>query len=333
MSAQVQAGAVTADEALTAEGFDWALRTVLDKEISIYPARAWYPSSLGHPCDRFLVWNFTRWQDKARHDAVLQSIFDEGREHQPLIYKRLEQMGFAIIRESDRPTQYKLKDGAVISGRPDGRLAAFKGQAYKPTPILEAKTMSSFQWDKTHTVEDLKSSPYPWTRSYYAQGHLYCFLENTPLGLFVLKNKTTGMLKGLPYELDFAFAESLLTRVERRLAPMVAQGVDPDPIPFDPIVCGGCAFEAQCYPPRDFGPGTQVLEDPALVEQLEVRERLKPASDEYQELDRTVKAILKRNGIKMAIAGPFQIELTERGVKEYTVPARTDLVVSIKRTG
>jgi hypothetical protein len=113
----------------------------------------------------------------------------------------------------------------------------------------------------------------------------------------------------------------------------VAQGVDPDPIPFDPIVCGGCAFEAQCYPPRDFGPGTQVLEDPALVEQLEVRERLKPASDEYQELDRTVKAILKRNGIKMAIAGPFQIELTERGVKEYTVPARTDLVVSIKRTG
>jgi hypothetical protein len=331
MSGQAGLVTVTADEALTAEGFDRALRAVLEKEISVFPARSWYPSSLGHPCDRFLVWSWTRWQDKARHDAVLQSIFDEGREHQPLIYKRLEQMGFEVIRESDRPTQYKLAGGAVISGRPDGRLAAFKGQRYKPTPILEAKTMSSFQWDKVHTVEDLRTSAQPWTRAYYAQGHLYCFLENTPVGLFVIKNKTTGMLKCLPYELDMAFAESVLTRIERRLAPMVAQGVDPDPIPFDPTICGQCAFQGQCYPPRDFGPGTQILEDPVLIEQLEARENLKAASDEYQALDKAVKAQLKRNGIKVAIAGPFQIELTERGVKEYTVPARTDLVVKITR--
>lgn len=333
MAGQDTAAGVTAADALTAEGFDRALRIVLDREVSIFPARSWYPSSLGHPCDRFLVWSWTRWQDKARHDAVLQSIFDEGREHQPLIYKRLEQMGFEIIREQDRPTQYKLAGGAVLSGRPDGRIASFKGVKYRPTPILEAKTMSSFQWDKTHTVEDLKGSPYPWTRSYYAQGQLYCFLENTPSGLFVLKNKTTGMLKCIPYELDLGFTESLLTRVERHLAPMVAQGIDPDPIPFEASVCGGCAFEGRCYPPRDFGPGTQILEDPALVEQLEARERLKPAADEYGELDRTVKALLKRNGIKVAVAGPFQIALTERDVKAYTVPARTDLVFSITRAG
>lgn len=314
LTAQAEAEAI-----LTAEGFEHRQRDVLEHDIKIFPARAFYPSSLGHPCDRFIVWNFTRWDKKAKHDAVLQSIFSEGRFHQPDIYARLEAMGFELVRESDRPVQYQVA-GAVISGRPDGRVIGFRGIRYKPPLVLEAKSMSDYQWQKTDTVEDLRESESPWTRSYFAQGQLYCFNDNLPRGVFILKNKATGMLKLIPFELDYEYAEALLQRVER-LQPMIAAKVDPDPIPFTRSVCGGCGFANQCYPPKSFGEGAAYLDNPALVALLERREQLGPTASEYAHADREAKATLKHEGIKFAIVGPFMVEGKEAsdGSVRYTI--------------
>lgn len=317
--------------ALTADGFDVLQRTVLQERIRIFPARSWWPSMLGHPCDRACVWKATRWQEQRKHDAVLESIFEQGRKAQPGIYDRLEELGFELIRESDRPRQYRV-GSAVISGRPDGKIRAFRKERYTPPRILEVKALSGFTWDRISTVGDIRNAPSHWTRGYYAQGQLYCFLEDTPFGVFILQSKATGMLKAVPFELDFAYAEQLLRRVER-LQPLIEQGVDPDPIPYDWGVCGGCGFQSICYPPRDFGAGTAVLEDAALVESLELRERLKPSKAEYDEVDKAVKAQLKRQGIKSAIAGPFTIEANERQVKAYTVEARIDTIFEIRREG
>jgi hypothetical protein len=322
-------GTPNPERVLTTAGFDEALRTVLESEISVYPARAFYPSSIGHPCDRALVWAFTRWQTKARHDAVLQAIFDEGRLHQPSIYARLEQMGFEVIRESDRPVQYRV-GRAVISGRPDGRIVGFRGTKYRPPVILEAKSLSGYQWDQIRAARDLLASPSPWTKSYYAQGHMYALLENTPRILFALKNKQTGMLKAIPDELDYAYAEEILQRVER-LHPMVEQGIDPEPIPFTLAVCGGCGWRGECYPARSFGDGASVLEDPALVELLERRETLALAAKEYGELDREVKERLKREGVKFALAGPFILEGKVVTKKAYTVEAHDEIHYAIRR--
>ena len=174
MTRQLELTEVSPEAALTAAGFEQVERETLESEIRIFPARAFYPSSIGHPCGRFIVWGFNRTEDKARHSPTLQAIFDEGRAHQPLIYARLEQMGFALVRESDRPVQYRPRgaQGPVISGRPDGRIIGFRGTKYRPPWLLEAKSMSGYAWDHTHGVEDLRDSPNVWTRSYYAQGQL-----------------------------------------------------------------------------------------------------------------------------------------------------------------
>jgi hypothetical protein len=313
---------VDGETAVTTEGFDRVLHTVLDAEIEVFPARSFYPSSLGHPCDRNIVWRFNRWKEQDRHDPVLQSIFDQGNDYQPLIYQRLEEMGFEIVRESDRPTQYRTH-GAVISGRPDGRIVSFRGYRYKPSLILEAKSMSGYQWDKTLTLEDLRHSSSHWTRSYYAQGQLYAFLENVPRGAFALYSKATGMMRLIPFELDYAFAESLLKRVEK-LQPMIEQGVDPEPLPYDQSICGSCGFRRQCYPPKSFGEGASVITDPLLLEDLVERERLKDAAAEYKALDESIKDRLKMLGTKWAIAGDFVIEGKPRkdGVVVYTIEKR-----------
>jgi len=314
LTAQAEAEAI-----LTPEGFAHRQRDVLEQQVKVFPARAFYPSSLGHPCDRFIVWNFTRWDTKAKHEATLQSIFDEGRFHQPDIYRRLEALGFELVRESDRPVQYHV-GGGVISGRPDGRITGYRGIKYKPALVLEGKSMSDYQWQATKTVEDLREAESPWTRSYYAQGQLYCFNENLPRGVFVLKNKATGLLKLIPFELDYEYAEALLQRVER-LHPMIVAKQDPDPIPFTKSVCGGCGFAKQCYPAKSFGEGAAYLDNPALIALLERRDQLAEGASEHGRVDKAAKEILKHEGIKFAVVGPFVVEGKEAsdGSVRYTI--------------
>jgi len=325
---------VAPEDAVTREGFDQVLRETLESEIAIWPARSFYPSMLGHPCDRFIVWRFNRHGEQARYGHELQSIFDHGRDHQPLIYRRLEQMGFEVVRESDRPQQYRPRgpQGPVISGRPDGRLIGFRGTRYKPPRVLEAKSMSGYAWDQIDTAEDLRRSPSHWTRSYYAQGQTYCFLENTPLGVFVLISKQTGMLKLIPYELDYAFVEALLQRIED-LAPQIQHGVDPEPIPYDSSVCRGCGFLPICYPPRSFGEGASILEDPQLLEDLERRDQLIAGAKDFERLDKAIKDRLKHEGIKFALAGPFVIEgkQVEKSIKAVEAKTRTETHFKIER--
>ena len=60
--------------AITKDGFALLQDTALQKQISVFPARAFYPSSLGHPCDRAIVWRFLKWNLQSKHGTVLQSI-------------------------------------------------------------------------------------------------------------------------------------------------------------------------------------------------------------------------------------------------------------------
>jgi hypothetical protein len=293
---------------------------ILEHEIRINPSRAWYPSSLGHPCDRFQVWRFNRHEEQQRHGPELQSIFNEGKAHQPLIYARLRELGFRIVEESDRPAQYRY-GAALISGRPDGRIVEFRGHRFSPARSLEVKSMSDYQWRSTNTLEDLRTSASVWTRCYYGQGHVGAFLDNLDGGVFVLKNKQTGMLKTIPFDLDYAHAEALCQKADR-LTPMVQQGVDPDPITYDAKICGGCGFRRLCYPPKDFGAGAKVLTDDLMIEDLARRHELRPAAEEFEQLDASIKDRLKVYGAgELTIAGDFLIEgkVNRAGVTSYSI--------------
>ncbi len=322
--------ATLAEQVVTTEGFETALIEQFEKEIEVFPARAWYPSQVGHPCDRFLVWRFTRWEEQKRHDARLECIFQEGRLHQPAVYERLEKMGFEIVREHDRPVQYALANGAVISGRPDGKIRGFRGVRYNPPWVLEIKSTQDYQLQRLRTIDDVRTHSNFRMRGNFDQAQVYCLIDNLPHGILAFKGKGSGWPKILPFDLNFGYAEQILQRVET-LQVMVNKKEDPPPIPYDPMICGGCPFEHLCYPPRDMGEGVHVLTDEGLLEDLDTRERTKAARDEYENADKAVKDRLKKLGVKLAVAGSWAIEAIERPVASYVVKERVDTILKIKK--
>lgn len=321
--------------ALTPEGFEVLQFDTLGAQARVSPMRTWWPSALGHPCDRYLVWRHNRTKLERAPGPTLQSIFAEGRHHQPDIYRRLQEMGFVLTQESDRPQQWK-HGRAVLSGKADGRILGFRGERYRPPRLLECKSMTDYKWQKIRTVDDIRHDPSPWTRGYYAQGVLSCFLEEVPFGVFVLKNKQTGLLKPIPFELDYTYAENLLRRIER-LQPLVDDDVDPEPIPYDEMVCGGCGFKATCYPARDYGAGAKVLEDPMLLEEIDQVLELKAGHAEYEKRWKALKDRFAQAGIhpgETALAGSeYEIICEGRPVGKVEIAPRVDTIYKVRRVG
>ena len=317
---------------ITAEGFHSAYLDVLRSEIKTWPARSWTPSNLGHPCDRFLVWRWTRWNEGLKHDPIKQAIFREGNIHAPDVYQRLEKMGFGIQREGEKTTQWEPKKGVIISGRIDGKILSFRDVKYDPSIILEIKTTSPYTFDALNTIQDVREHRAFYVRGYYDQDQLYCVLENRPRGIMVFKNKQTGMLKAIPFEIDYDRGEWLIARAER-LAPMVREKIDPPPIPFDDFICGDCTFKGLCYPPVVGGEGAKLIEDGELLEMLEERATVADKRARYEELDKAVKSKAKQALGKdgMGMCGPWEVSTKTSPRKAYEVKASEATTVTLRR--
>jgi CRISPR/Cas system-associated exonuclease Cas4 (RecB family) len=331
---------IDAQSVLTPEGFAEAEEAWLKSKVNVWPSRAHYLFNAAHPCDRHLVWNWNLWEAKKGHGPTLESIFGEGRIHQEDTYRRLEAMGFKIVREQDRSKQWRVgknKD-VIISGRVDGRVIGYRDRKYDPSWLLEIKSASPYQFDRLNIWQDLLNSEHHYVRNHYLQGQLGMLLENIDHCVEVLKNKLTGRLKIIPFELDFAYVEDAVKRIER-LDGMVKRREDPPPIGYDERICGDCGFNFMCWPPRDLGEGAALIEDAAFVEDLVVREALlaelggKPK--QLEELDKDIKLRAKKYVAPggTGIAGPFVVEVSERHVKAEAKPRpeRTDTLVKIKR--
>lgn len=318
--------------ALTAEGFHSTHLNLLRSERKTWPQRSWSPYNLGHPCDRYLVWRSTRWQEQQAVEPTLLAIFREGNLHAPDIYARLESMGFKIQREDEKTKQWEPAPGVRLSGRIDGKILGFKGHRFEPSLILEIKTTSPYTFDALNTIEDVKKNRAYYIRGYVDQCTLYCVLEERPRGLLIFKNKLTGMLKAIPFELDYDRAEWLIKRAER-LQPMVDKKIDPPPIDFDAKVCGECAFNHICFPDKQGGDGAALIENADLLMQLEERAELAPISKRYTALDSavkdTVKAAMGKDG--QAICGPWSIKVSTRPRKGFTTQDGETTTVTLSR--
>ena len=235
-------------------------------------------SDLGHECLRYLVFMRTRWREKTLHGVRLQSIFDEGNIHEEAVLSDLRKAGIQII-EQQRAFEWKQYQ---ITGHIDAK-AIMDGKVIP----LEIKSSSPFVWKAINTVDDLKHGKYHYLRKYPAQMTLYLLMDEKNMGMFIFKDKTTGLLKEIPMELDYELGEKLLQKAEA-INQHVAEGTIPPCCEYDEQLCGECGFLHICLPEikRD---ALEFRVDPEMEGKITKWFSLKDASAEYTSLDKHIK--------------------------------------------
>ena len=301
------------DAAALCANLSAAVDAAVEKHITISPCYVNRASSLGHPCARFLTYCRTAWDKRARHSLTLQYIFEEGNLHEPAVIRRIQDAGFVVI-EQQRTIGWPDKE---ITGHIDGALLV-DGEAIP----MEIKSASPNSWEEINHQDDLLRSERPWLRNYLGQLTIYCLMYGKEQAVLVLKNKTTGRLKFIPYTMDYAFGEEIIQKAEAVNAAVKA-GTLPDRMPYEPEVCEECAFHHLCMPPKvnaaiEFDEGK--LE--AILDELEACKGLAVGHEKrIKELESLKKQMV--DGKPKILAGHWLVtgkvvEIPEKAVKGYS---------------
>ena len=278
-----------------------------EKKIKQYPVNANRASDLGVPCVRYHVLNRTRWQERSLHDVRLQQIFDMGNEIESIVFKELAEAGVKVI-EQQRSFEWKEYQ---ITGHIDGKILAENGQVYP----LEIKSCSPFVFKAINTIDDLTKGKYGYLRKYPTQLNLYLLMDNKPRGVFLFKDKVSGAYKEIWMDIDYELGEETLKRAEA-VNQHLHDKTLPAPINQE-MWCADCPFAHICLPIQI---GKEVeIDTGELATLLDRMEELKPAVDEYGELDDQVKALTE--GKDKILAGDYFITGKWYERKSYDVPA------------
>ncbi|MDD5722662.1 MAG: hypothetical protein PHY29_02855 [Syntrophales bacterium] len=275
-----------------------------------WPVRSNRASECGHPCERYLVFNRTRWQEKTLPRPELQFIFDLGNILEPAVIRDLQDAGFSV-NQTQRGFEWKEYD---ITGSIDGKIVV-DGQAWP----LEIKTMSPYVFNGINSVEDMTKGRYLYLRKYPTQLNLYCLMDNKEKGVFILKNKVNGAMKEVWMSLDYDLGEATLKKIER-VNRHIEHGFVPDPIEWDDDICGECPFLHICLPDRTVD-AMKIEDDTELLSLLNQREALVANHKQYEEIDKEIKERIKERD--KLLVGPWFIEGGWKDRKGYEVkPSR-----------
>lgn len=277
-----------------------------EKKIKQYPVNANRASELGVPCVRYHVFNRTRWQEKSLHNVGLQMVFDMGNEIERITMKDLAEAGIDVF-EQQRSFDWKEYQ---ITGHIDG-MVSVDGKLYP----LEIKSCSPYVFKAINSINDLTHGKYSYLRKYPTQLNLYMLMKGIEQAVFIFKDKSSGAYKEIWMELDYDLGEETLKRAEA-VNQHIKDGTVPEGINND-LWCSGCAFAHICLPVQI---GKEVeIDTGELATLLDRMEELKPAVDEYGELDDQVKALTE--GKDKILAGDWFVTGKWYERKSYEVPA------------
>jgi hypothetical protein len=251
-------------------------------KIKQWPVNANRASELGHPCLRYLVLLRTRWQEKTLHDARLQMIFDMGRMVEDLVFQDLREAGFTIVEQQRAFSWAKYQ----ITGSIDFKLA-IDGEVYP----CEVKSAAPNAFASINSVSDMLHHKWAYMRKYPAQLTLYLLMDNKERGLFLFKNKSSGELKEIWMDLDFAFAESLVQKAEA-INKHVAERTLPEPMEYNEDICQDCGFVHICLPDR-IGKEVEISDNTELLELVMRYHTLKPGAKEYDDVNDRINTLVE----------------------------------------
>lgn len=272
----------------------------------VWPCHVNRASELGHPCARYLV--YLRTKEKPLHDLGLQRIFDEGNLHHRAVVSDMREAGIRVV-EQERP--FELRDYQV-TGHIDGKIQRADGRI-----AFEIKGVEPHAWKKMNSLQDMLDSSRIWWQKYPGQMYIYLFLDNPverPVGIFILKNKLNGQLKQIDAPLDRDHVEMLLGKAST-INQHISNGTLPEGMEPDEDICGGCGFNVECMPDRDFGDPLQLMQDAQLVGLLSRREELKELYSEYNALQKQLKSELKGKNNIILESGGVSWHITGKTIK------------------
>ena len=276
-------------------GIAEAVREEALQRASRFPVRSNWASQIGDPCERFLVYMRTSWQERPAPDARLQMIFDMGKDSEIIVRKRLQAAGFEVIRDQE----YVDLPAHQISGKIDGMIRdEFSG---KNMPV-EIKSASGYNFDKLAGADNLIEMMLGGARymqRYPAQLLLYMYSKSNGQewknGVWVFFNKITGEIADRVVELEpwTDYCESLLKKADR-INEHVKLGTLPERV-NDWELCSGCDFEAICNPPKTESERVAIAESEMgdlLNERRDLKAEIKPTEGKIKKLDTRIKAIM-----------------------------------------
>jgi len=299
--------ATTSKGLLNSENIISQIKEAKAKRIKVYPCYVPRASEIGHPCERYLVYSITNWQDRTPHGPELEFIFEGGRVVEDLAIKDFEEAGFKVYRPE--PDKAIAESKPRISGHVDIRVDFGDGKVYTG----EIKGLNKYDFDSLNCLQDFFDSKKVWIRKYPAQLMTYLFIKGEDRGFFYLKSIPGFQPKMIWVDLDLDYMESILQKTER-IERHIKEETVPDPI-GDYSVCEHCAFLHLCTPELK-RTALEMIEDEDLEAKIDRWNDLKPFHKEYRELDRDIKK--KLEGHERLSVGNYLIQgkLIER--KAYT---------------
>jgi CRISPR/Cas system-associated exonuclease Cas4 (RecB family) len=226
------------------------------------------------------VYERVAWDQKELPSKETGLIFEEGHRQERAVLIDLLNVGIEVIEQQ---TMYEWKEHQ-ITGHLDGKIIE-DGVAIP----LEIKSCHPNIWDSISDFESLKSKP--WLRAYMAQITLYMLMQGVDRGIFLFKNKSTGMLKQLIVTLDYDLGEACI-RAAETINKHVKAGTFPEGTD-NRETCKKCPFRMLCLPDISFGAPLKIVEDPMFEDRFTRCIKLKEKKDEYDSEWEIVKGEMK----------------------------------------
>lgn len=264
-------------------------------QIRISPCHTNRASQIGSSCERMLVYYRVAWEKQIPPTPRLQLIFNEGDLQEGAVLSLLQASGFEVYEQQAAHFDRK----ANLSAHLDAVLQDPKGEinAGKPFPV-DVKSMAPNIWDIIESQASFQKRP--WLKKYPAQIHVYAFFKGMERGCLICKNKSTGEIKEVWFDLDIDFVDEILKKCDRiNSAVLKWDGTDegmekvlPDRID-DLDECKMCPFRLMCRPRIDFTAPLKIEDDPKAIELISKHESLSEAAGEYGSVHRKLTDMLK----------------------------------------
>jgi len=214
------------------------LQKKIDKRGLSDHSRGNWAGEVPHPCQRFLVYARTRWEEKPQPSVQLQARFDAGTAMEDEVEEHLKRCGYRVMLQQKTTTwdKYQLRgkiDGYIV--RPD-----------RSKWPMEITSVMPWYWANTTSIEEIKHHAKHWIRKKVGQLNIYLLLESYPGG-FLIIGAFGKIPRILPMLIDYELAEQHIQACVA-VNEHVAAGTLPPRIEYTSDVCGLCNFNHICKP-------------------------------------------------------------------------------------